>query len=195
VSVIRVNPESVHSYASYAQERFEQIRSDLEGLVRDVVSVRYFGPNAVQFKTECGQMAQGFSQKLLADLGQIAEAVSASTSNIADALGGAPVRIAVNGSSVTAPTVEAGDGSVDVDTSALEGLKPVVSSRFGSVEEALGSHLARLESTDWEGQAKQGAVEQVSGFTTAAKERASEAQTSLTRFIDRQIASVTAADK
>lgn len=195
VTIIRVNPESVQAYGSDAEVKFEEVRSDLEMLVADVVEVRYFGPNAGTFKTQAGELAQEYSQALLADLGAISESVSQATSAIADSLGGAPIRIAVNGSAVTAPAVDAGDGSVDVDTSALEALKPVVQQRFQSVSEKLDAHLTRLEGTDWEGNAKERAVSEVTGFTSSGKERSEEAQQSLTQFIESQIMSVTAADK
>lgn len=195
MSVIRVNPESVAQYASFATQQFERIRADLEGLARDVVSVRYFGPNAFAFKTRTGHMAGEFSRALLGDLVQITDAVSQATSAIANALGGAPVRVAVNGASVAVPQVDAGDGTVDIDTSALEGLKPIIGNRFGAVGDALQQHLARLEATDWQGQAKHGAVESVSRFTGAARARTEEARSSITHAIDSQIQSVLAADR
>lgn len=194
MSVIRVNPESVAQYASLATQQFDRIRAELEGLTRDVVSARYFGPNAVRFKTETGQMAAAFSQALLRDLGQITDAVSQATSNIAHALGGAPVRAAVNGAPVSVPPVDSGDGSVDLDISALEGLKPVIASRLGAIGDALQQHLARLEATDWQGQAKNAAVESVSRFTAAARARTEEARASIARAIDSQVQSVLAAD-
>jgi ABC-type transporter Mla subunit MlaD len=195
VTVIRVNPGSVRAYAAQAQGLFDGMRADLEALVNDCVTVRYYGPNAAQFKTQAGEMAMQFSTALLADLGAISEAVSASTSAIASSLGGAPVRIAVNGSAVAAPAVDAGDGTVDVDTSGLEALTPAVSGRFASIDAGLDQHLRALEGTDWEGNAKLGAVEQVSGFTRQAQSRTAEARESLTRFIADQLSAVLAADR
>jgi hypothetical protein len=195
MSVIRVNPESVTAYAGFATERFAAIRAELEGLTREVVGVRYFGPNAVAFKTECGELATQFSQSLLADLGQIADAVRASTSSISAALGGAPVTVQFDGSPVVAPGVDAGDGSVDIDTSALEALRPVVSARFGALQDALQQHLSRLEATDWQGTAKSSAVDAVGRFTATARSRASEAESSIVARIDAQVSSVLAADR
>jgi ABC-type transporter Mla subunit MlaD len=195
MAVIRVNPESVRAYAAQAQGLFDGMRGDLEGLVTECVTVRYYGPNAAQFKTQAGEMATAFSAALLADLGAISEAVSASTTAIASSLGGAPVQIAVNGSSVAAPAVDAGDGTVDVDTSGLEALTPAVTARFASIDGALDQHLRALEGTDWEGNAKLGAVEQVSGFTRQAQSRTAEARESLTRFVADQLAAVLAADR
>jgi len=63
MSVIRVNPESVRQYAAAATERFAHSRTELEGLVREAVEVRYYGPNAVEFKTRCGQMTAEYSTK------------------------------------------------------------------------------------------------------------------------------------
>lgn len=195
MSVIRVNPDSIRAYGVDAQQRFASIRADLEALTREVVTVRYIGPNAVAFKTQCGELAATFSHALLVELGQIAEAVRASTSNISAALGGQSLQLSVDGSPIVVPGVDGGDGSVDIDTSALEALKPVVSARFGSLEEALSQHLNRLQGTDWQGQAKEGAVASVSGFTTSARSRAQDAQASITQTIDRQIASVLVADR
>jgi hypothetical protein len=195
MAIIRVEPGSIHAYAADAQAIFEAMRADLEALVADTVQVRYFGPNAVQFKVQAGELAAGFSRSLLADLQAIAEAVSVSTSNIAAALGGAAITVPVDGTTVPVPAIDQGDGSVDVDTAALEGLRPVVAARFGSLAAALGQHLARLQATDWEGRAKQGAVEQVHGFTAQAQARSEEARTRLTAFIDDQVQSVLAADR
>lgn len=195
MSVIRVNPEDVRAYEAFATDRFEAIRADLEALTNEVTNVRYFGPNAVQFKTQCGEMASEFSNALLTDLGAIADAVSSSTSAISHALGGEAVRISVNGSTVTPPPVDPGDGSVDIDTSALEALKPVVASRFGSLQEALSAHLNRLQGTDWQGSAKERAVDEVSRFTTTARGRADEAQTNVNSVIDQQISAVLSADR
>jgi hypothetical protein len=195
VSVIRVNPESVRRYATTATEHLGQCRVQLEGLVRSAVEVRYYGPNAVTFKTECGRLAAEYSTQLLHDISQIADAVGASTSNIAGSLGGAPIAIAVDGSPLTAPPVPADDGSVDVDVSALEALKPVVTAHAASVRSALADHLTDLRATDWEGSAKAAAVDAVARFTSAAQTRATEAETQINAVVDRQINSVLAADR
>jgi len=195
MAVIRVNPASIVQYASFATQQFEQIRLDLQLLTQDVVTVRYFGPNAGGFKTDIGHMAVDFSHALLKDLGLIAEAVSLATSNIAHALGGAPVRVAVNGAPVVMPAVDAGDGAVDIDTAALETLKPAVARRLDGVDGALQEHVARLEATDWQGQAKLGAVEAVGRFTAAARARTQETRTAVARSIDHQIQAVLAADR
>jgi hypothetical protein len=194
-SVIRVNPDSVRQYAAAATERFGYSRTELEALVREAVEVRYFGPNAVEFKSRCGQMAAEYSTKLLADLTQIADAVRGSTSAIASSLGGVPLVLSVDGSPVGAPPVPAADGTFDVDVSALEALKPVVTRHIGAVRQALTDHLTSLKATDWEGAAKGSAVSAVTTFTTQAQTKAAEAETAITSFIESQISSVLAADR
>jgi hypothetical protein len=195
MSVIRVNPASVQAYARSASQQFEQMRASLDGLTRDVVAVRYFGPNAYAFKTQCGQLAVEFANAMMADLRGIAEAIRQSTSNISASLGGAAVVIEFDGSPVVAPDVPAASETVDIDTSALEALRPVVTSHFTTIQEALQAHLSSLQGTDWEGQAKQGAVEAVSRFTASGRSKATEAQTNLNQTIDQQVSSVLAADR
>ena len=195
MSVVRVNPESVRQYATKASERFAASRTELDALVRSAVEVRYFGPNAFAFKTECGQMAAGYSTQLLADFVQIAQAVSASTGNIAASLGGAPVTISVDGSPVPVPQVPPAGDVFDVDVTALEALKPVITRHIAAVQLALGEHLSSLTATDWEGVAKTAAVQAVTTFTTMAKAKATEAETQVNALITAQIASVTAADR
>src|SRR5690606_22796648 len=116
VTVIRVNPQSVQAYGTDAQQRFELIRAQLVSLVDAVVGVRFYGPNAVDFKTKAGQLAADFANQLNRGMGATADAIKASTSAIAASLGGAPVVIAVNGQPITPPAVETVD-YVDVDTS------------------------------------------------------------------------------
>lgn len=194
MTVIRVNPESVRAYGTDAQTRFEAIRSELETLVRQVTEVRYFGPNAVDFKTRSGQMAADFANKLTQDMGAIAEAVRTSTTNIAASLGGAPVVINVAGGTISPPAVQSVD-FVDVDTSALENLKGVVDRHFSVIIDNFDQHLQRLQATDWQGNAREQAVGQVQGFTASAKSRTAEAQASLNQYISSQLQSVTTADR
>jgi hypothetical protein len=194
MTVIRVNPESVRAYGADAQSRFEAIRAELEALVRAVTEVRYFGPNAVDFKTRSGQMAADFANKLTQDMGAIAEAVRTSTTNIAASLGGAPVVINVAGGTIAPPAVQSVD-FVDVDTSALENLKGVIDRHFSVIIDNFDQHLQRLQSTDWQGNAREQALGQVQGFTASAKTRTSEAQASLNQYISSQLQAVTTADR
>lgn len=195
MSVIRVNPDSIRQYAAAAQGEFDAVRSELVGLVDDAVGVRYSGPNAVDFKSHCGQMAADFGLRLGMDLGHIADAVRASTSAVSASLGGAPISIAVNASPVPVPPVPRGDGSVEIDPTGLEALKPVVTRHISAIVDQLSAHLRNLQATDWEGQAKQSAVAAVTGFTSAAESRATEAQSCITAYIDAQISDVMAHDR
>jgi len=195
MSLIRVNPDSIRQYAAAAQTQFDAVRGELQALVNDAVEVRYFGPNAVEFKTRCGQMAADFAQRLGQDLGHIADAVRVSTSAVATSLGGTPISISVNGASVAVPSVPAGDGSVEIDPSGLEALKPAVTRRIGAIGSQLSAHLHNLQTTDWQGQAKESAVAAVTGFTHAAETRADEARSQITAYIDAQIGDVVARDR
>jgi len=163
-------------------------------LVNDVVAVRYFGPNAVAFKTECGRVAADFANRLHADMGAMADAVRTSTSNIAASLGGEPIVIRLDPRPINPPTPETVD-YVDVDTTALEGAVPVVTRHFSSLRQGLASNVQRLQSTDWEGNAKLAAVEAVSGFTTSAQAKCDTAEQSVTNYIRKQIEAVTTADR
>jgi uncharacterized protein YukE len=195
VSLIRVNPDSVRQYGSAAQQQFDAVRAELQALVDDAVTVRYFGPNAVEFKTRSGEMASDFARRLARDLGQIAEAVRTSTTAIAQSLGGGPISVSVDGAPIPLPQVPAADGSVEVDTSGLEALKPRVAGHIDAITTQLDAHLRNLQNTDWQGQAKESAVSAVTGFTNAARSLATEARTSITSSIDRQIDMVLAGDR
>ncbi len=63
MTLIRVNPESVQRYGVEAQRIFDAMQQSLVGMVDQAVGVRYFGPNAVTFKTECGRMAADFANR------------------------------------------------------------------------------------------------------------------------------------
>ena len=194
MTVVRVNPASVREYGTDAQAKFDAIRNELVGLVNAVTEVRYFGPNAVDFKTKSGQIAADFANKLNQDLGAIADAVRVSTSNIAASLGGAPVTISVNGTTISPPAVATVD-YVDVDTSALDALKGTVDRHFAAINGLFDGHLQKLNGTDWTGNAREQAITAVRTFTTAAKSKSNEAQQSLTTFITKQVQSVITADK
>lgn len=194
MTVIRVVPESVRGYGVEAQTVFGEMHTSLKTLVNDVVGVRYFGENAFQFKTQCGQIAADFASKLYLDLAGMTSAVKASTSNIAGSLGGAPISITLEPLAIEVPSPAKVD-YVDVDTAALEALQPVVNAHFDSLQQGLNRHLMALRATDWEGNAKISAVDQVSGYTESAKAKCVTAETSIRNFISRQLASVVGADK
>lgn len=192
---IRVEPRSVKQYGTKAQGRFNGIRKDLVGLVQDVATVHYFGPNAEQFKKSSAEMAADFSARLLKDIAAIADAVRGATSGIAGSLGGQPINIKVDGSSVPVPAIKKGDGSVDVDLTGLEQLTPAVKARFAKIDAELKGHLADLRGTDWTGNAKTSTVDGVARFTTAATQKSAEAQKAIVDYIRQQIAATRQADR
>lgn len=194
MTLIRVNPASVHAYGAQAQAEFESMSIALNRLVDDVVAVRYFGPNAVAFKTECGRLAADFATKLHHDMAAMADAVRRSTSNIAASLGGQPISIDVSSKPIVPPTPPTVD-YVDVDTSALESIIPTVTGHFTDVRDGLTRNFQRLQATDWEGNAKLAAVDAVGGFTTSARHSCDAAQQSLVSYINDQLQSVVAADR
>jgi len=194
MTLIRVNPESVQRYGHEAQSIFDAMHGSLVGLVNEVVAVRYFGPNAVAFKSECGRLATEFANRLHIDMAAMADAVRTSTSNIAAALGGAPVVIRLDPRSIVAPSPPVVD-YVDVDTAALESLVPVVGDRFESLRQGLADHLGRLQATDWEGNAKLMAIDAVSGFTASARSTCDAADQSIVAYVRSQLQAVVAADR
>jgi hypothetical protein len=194
MTIIRVNPASVQQYGTSAQATFAAMREALVALVNDVVAVRYFGPNAVSFKTQCGQTAADFANKLSMDMGAMADAIRTSTSNIASSLGGAPINIQVDPNPIS-PPVPASVDYVDVDTAALEAVMPVVTAHFTALREGLDRNLSNLAATDWEGQAKVAAVGQVTEYTGSAKRSCDAAQESIVNAIRQQIDAVTTADR
>ena len=194
MTLIRVNPESVQRYGHEAQNIFDGMHGSLVGLVDEVVAVRYFGPNAVSFKTECGRLAADFANRLHTDMGAMADAVRTSTSNIAASLGGAPIVIRLDARAIVPPTPQSVD-YVDVDTAALESLIPVIDQRFEALRQGLTDHLGRLQSTDWEGNAKLAAIDAVGSFTAAARSKCDAAQQSIVTYVRSQLQSVVAADR
>ncbi len=194
MTLIRVNPESVQRYGSAAQSIFDGMHSSLVAHVNEVVAVRYFGPNAVAFKTECGRLAADFANRLHADMGAMADAVRTSTSNIAASLGGAPIVIRLDPRAIVPPAPQTVD-YVDVDTAALDALVPVIGQRFEVLRQGLSDHLARLRATDWEGNAKLSAVDTVSSFTASARTTCDAAEQSVVAYVRSQLQAVLAADR
>jgi hypothetical protein len=195
VSDVRVNPPSVRTYGTNAQETFGSIRTSLETLVSDAVSVDYYGPNAVAFKNKCGQIASDLANALTQDMGRISDAVKATTSNIAGSLGGGPVDIQFDGAQISPPAVPQGDESVGANLPALEGLKGIANNHFTSIGEQFSNNLTALQQTDWIGTAKENAVGAVTGFTNSATTKIQEANTEMTNYIDQQIEQINRANK
>lgn len=194
MTVIRVDPASVEQYGRQAQANFDLVHAALSELVRDVVTVRYSGPHAVAFKTDCGRRAAEFAARLHGDLAAIADVVRASTSNIAAALGGRPVLLRVDARPIVPPTPDVVE-FVDVDTVALEGLVPVVAGCFTEVRSLLSAHLSALQATDWHGFAKSTVVERVATLTASARSACDTSEQALTSFVRDQVRSVELADR
>jgi hypothetical protein len=170
------------------------MHQSLDQLVNELVAVRYFGPNAVAFKTECGRVASEFANRLHADMAEMAEAVRRSTSNIAASLGGSPIIIRLDPKPIAAPSPASVD-YVDVDTDALSGVVPVVNQRFAELEHGLTHNLARLQATDWEGNAKLAAVDAVNGFTNSARQKCDAAKQQINDYVTSQVNAVQTADR
>jgi hypothetical protein len=185
VTQIRVNPASVQAYGRTAQSKFEEVRSELDRLVQACATVHYYGPNAVSFKTQCGQMAADFALQLVQRMGALADSIKTSTSNIAASLGGSPVVIQVNGSAVQVPSVPSVD-YVDVDTAALDGLIATVNGHFASIKALFVDHQRALDATDWLGNAKEQTQTNVADFTSKANAAAEASQKSLVDRITAQ---------
>ena len=192
---VKLDPASIRAYGGSATEIFGTIRGKLDSMVNDAVNVNYFGPNAVDFKTKCGQLAADFASNLIKDMQSISQAVRASTSNISGSLGGNAVSIEFNGASITPPAVPAAGEEVSVDLGELESLKSTISAHFGVISDLFSAHLSKLSATVWEGDAKTGAVQAVTGFTNTAKGKVEEAKGDISSFIDKQIESVRSNDK
>ena len=139
MTVIRVDPQA-SVLGQQAQGIFDTMHGELVSLVNDVVAVRFFGPNAVAFKTDCGKVAADFANKLNTDMGAMADAVRTSTSNIAASLGGSAITIQIDSKAITPPSPETVD-YVDVDTGALESLIPVVTRHFTALRNGLKDNL------------------------------------------------------
>ncbi len=195
MSQVRVNPPSVRSYGNTAQETFGSIRTALEALVSDAVSIDYYGPNAVDFKTKCGQLAADLANALMTDMANISDAVKATTSNIAAALGGPPIDIQFNGSQISPPAVPAGDESVGANLPALESFKGTAKGHFTAISEQFNNHLSALQGTDWVGTAKDNAVGAVTGFTNSAKSKIDETSSEMAGYIDKQIEEINRTNK
>lgn len=193
MTLIRVNPASVQAYGRQAQLEFEGISAALTRLTNDVVGVRYFGPNAVSFKIECGRLAVDFGRRIHTSMAQMAEAVRRSTSNIAASLGGQPIAIQLDDRRITAPAPEVVD-YVDVDTAALEASIPAMSAQFTAIRGHLDRNSNALAATDWLGNAKHAAVGAVAQLTAAAQLQCDEAEQSLAAYVRRQVDSVLLAD-
>jgi hypothetical protein len=126
---------------------------------------------------------------------KIADAVKTTTSNIAASLGGPPVDIQFNGSTITPPTVPAGDESVGANLPALEGMKSTANGHFTAISEQFTDHLTSLQQTDWVGTAKENAVSAVTTFTNQAKAKIQEANTEMNTYIDKQIEEIGRANR
>jgi hypothetical protein len=194
MTLIRVEPESIRRYGHAAQAIFDGMHGSLVALVDQVVAVRYFGPNAFTFKSEVGRLAADFANHLHLDMQAMSDSVRTSTTNIAAALGGGPISIHLDPRPITPPAAAAVD-FVDVDTSALDALIPVVSERFEALRQGLSSHVAQLEATDWQGNAKRFVVEAVGRVTASARARCATAEAAITSFVRSQLEGVLAADR
>ena len=115
MSLKRVNPTDVQAYGTAAQGYFDSIFTSLTTLCDNVVSVHYFGTNAYQFKYDAGELAEAFARSMATDLGNLADGIRKTTSNIAGSLGGQAISISVSGKPINAPAPQPDTGIQEVD--------------------------------------------------------------------------------
>jgi hypothetical protein len=196
---IEIHPEKVKRYGTLAQTHFDKLRSDLQIITNVVDRAPYEGDNAAYFKNTCGDMVGEFSAKFLEDMQEISELVRVTTSNIAQALGGQPIVIKVNGSKIVPQKVSANsDGSQKVDTIALASLPKIMNTRFEHIRSELKGHQRDFTNFDvigWRSKAKTSADGAINTFTTNASRHATEAETEIVKFIQSQLDALQAADK
>jgi uncharacterized protein YukE len=193
-SVIRVDPQSIRSYAGAAQGHFDGMHAELQRLIAAVAGVNYHGQNAFQFKSAISDLAVEFANKFTKDMGAIADHIRVVTSNIVGSLGGQPVVITVEGKPISRPAIEKVD-YVQVDTAALDGLTPVVKGHFQSLTDYLDQHLRALENTDWQGNAKQQVVATIRDYTHKMRANADDCNSQIGQAIRNQVASALEADR
>lgn len=193
-SVIRVDPQSIRSYASSAQGHFDGMHAELKRIVVVVAEVNYHGQNAFDFKSAISDLAVEFANKFNKDMGAIADHIRVVTSNIVGSLGGQPVSISVEGKPISRPAIEKVD-YVQVDTAALDGLTPVVKRHFESLTDHLDQHLKALENTDWQGNAKQQVIATIRDYTQKMRANADECNNQIGQAIRNQVASALEADR
>jgi hypothetical protein len=193
---VRVDPSSVQRYADEADSAFAAIRTTLEQLVDDVVTVDYTGGHSREFKTQTGQMAVDYAADLNRDIQQIVASVNAAIDAIRFSLGDyAQVQLSVNATPVAMPSVPQSDGSVQVNVPALRQVAPTVSGHFNTISSHLDSQLASLTATDWEGDQKDGAVASVTNFTAGAQDALAQTNTKMTSYIENQVDAILKADQ
>lgn len=196
---IEIHPEKVRAYAVRAQTHFDKLRTDLQIIVNTVDRVEYEGTNATMFKNTCNDMVGDFSQAFLKDMQEIAELVKVTTSNIAQALGGQPIVIRVNGSKIVPQKVAASsDGAQKVSTAALRSLPTIMHTRFESIRGHLKGHQSDFTSFEvigWRSKAKSSADQAITSFTTHSTSSASEAEAEIVNYIKSQLDALDAADK
>ena len=193
--IIKVDPQSIRSYAQATQGHADGIGQELKALGDGLVNVSYDGPNAHAFKSQGSQLASDFATKLSASLSDITAAVRGSTSNISQALGGATIPISLTPPSVPMPAVPPAGEIVSMDTSGLTSLITQVNGHRDAIHTHLDGHLSTLQNTDWQGNAKNTAVSQVGQLTGKAKATVNDGFDSITKFIQKQIDAVHAADR
>ena len=194
MTVIKVNPESIHTYGKKAQKHFDDIRHHLQVMADEADRVPYAGNNAEKFKAETARLLSEYSKAMLKDLGTIADAIRVTTSNIAQSLGGQPITISVNGTPIVPQPVKKGDGTHLLDTERFLQLPGKLTANFDAIDNQLAIHLRSLTATVWEGKAKHDCVQLVGDFTNTAKKDTAEAKRSVIDYITKQTASAIEGD-
>jgi hypothetical protein len=190
----RVGLESVQGYPGQASAHATTITTTLNSMIKSVVEVQYFGPNAFNFKTQAGQLAEKWAEGFLTTFLNFTDAVTKSTTNISGSLGGNAVNNSFAADAIKAPAAEPDRGFVEVETTALDSLIGTVGGYFDAVRSEIDSHMRTVESLDWAGNAQQKAIGMAQQMTATLKESANTGQTSIVEFISKQITSVDEAD-
>lgn len=195
MSLIKVDPASIQQFVGKVNDNVEQIQHALNGLVSEVSGVHYYGPNSVNFKQTATEMSSTYANQVQQLLTEAGAAINTSTNNIAVALGSSVPQVNVSPMTVKPADITNTNDVVDVDTSALNALTGPVTARTNNVAEALKSITGALESTIWQGAAKDAAVQAVGDAMNGATRASEDACNSINDYINKQVESVIAADK
>lgn len=193
---IRVNQFDLQAYGEEANHIFAHVGDTLATMVQDAGTVVYKGRNAQQFRADLLRLATDFAGAITEDMENIALAVASSTSAISGSLGGDQIQINAPtlAQAVAAPDDEEGDHVTMLETGTLNTYMETARGHFQDVGRGFDQHQARLEGTDWDGQAKVTAVSAVGDYTSSAHSAISQATSALEEFINAQVSTAETAD-
>ena len=157
-----------------------------------VDQVQFEGESAFKFRTETNRIVADFNTQVHQAMEAMVNNVQIAVSNIQSSMQGARLTLDIPAAATVQAANERNTENSEMDTEARSALD--VEGPFNAISESFNAHKTAFERVEWQGQARDGALDAVTNLTRQATSLCSSYSSEFRKAIDAQVTATLEAD-